>query len=215
MNLLEILFILCFIGNLITWVWFIILGFRANKLWGFSIVFLSPVTPFMFASRFARKARKAIYYYIIALFASISLTLYIHFFTVDFYRNFLEKITPEKVEVVAKKPEPELISPIEEEKPKENLKSELEIKTPVTENIKPVQPKPDKKPKRRHYKEVNINSIHLYVNKNIIATTSRTKHKGKLLSATPSALLIKKRASGGSVSMPIEKSKIIKIEVYL
>ena len=63
-------------------------------------------------------------------------------------------------------------------------------------------------------KNIAVNDS-FYVNKNIIATTSRKKHKGKLLSVTSSVLLIKKRSSGGSVSMPIKKSKIIKTEVYL
>ena len=221
MTLLETLFITCFIASFITWVWFIFLGFRANNIWGFSIVFLSPVTPFMFASRFARKARRAIYYYIITLFALISLIIYIHFFTIDFYSNFLEKINSEEVEVVIEKPKPEITTNVEEIIPKENLEPNSEIKVPVIEEtveVKPqLKPKPklDKKPKRRSYKEVNINTIHLYINKNIIATTSRTKHKGKLLSVDSSALMIKKRSAGGSVRMPIKKNKIIKTEVYL
>ncbi len=217
MSFLEILFIACFTGGFITWAWFIILGFRANNIWGFSIVFLSPVSPFMFASRFARKARRAIYYYIIALFMLLSLTLYIHFFTLDFYTNFLEKIKPEDIEVVIEKPEPEIITNVEEIIPKENLESNPEIKVPIIEEVVEIKPqlKLDKKPKRRSYKEVNINTIHLYINKNIIATTSRTKHKGKLLSVDSSALMIKKRSKGGSVSMPIKKNKIIKTEVYL
>lgn len=220
MNLLEILFIVCLVGNFITWVWFIILGFRANNIWGGAIVFLSPIAPFMFASRFARKARKAIYYYIIALFLLISLMGYIHFFTIDFYSNFLEKIHPEEVEVIVEEPKLEIIRAIEEKvQPQENLEPHHEIPPPIIEEtveIKPqLKPKLDKKPKRRRYKEVNINTIHLYINKNIIATTSITKHKGKLLSVNSSVLIIKKRSTGGSVTMPIKKTKIIKTEVYL
>ena len=222
MTLLEILFIVCLIGNFITWVWFIILGFRANNIWGISIVFLSPVSPFMFASRFARKARRAIYYYIIALFILISLMGYIHFSTIDFYSNFLEKIHPEEVEVIVEEPKLEIIRAIEEKvQPQENIEPHHEIKSPIIEEtveIKPQskpKPKLDKKPKRRRYKEVNINTIHLYINKNIIATTSITKHKGKLLSINSSVLMIKKRSTGGSVTMPIKKTKIIKFEVYL
>jgi hypothetical protein len=217
MNLLEILFIACFTASFITWVWFIFLGFRANKIWGFSIVFLSPVAPFMFASRFARKARRAIYYYIITLFVFVSLTVYIYFFTIDFYTNFLEKIKSE--EVVIEKLEYEIITSVEEIRPKENLAPNLEKKVPIVEETVGIKPRPkpelDKKPKRRSYKEVNINMIHLYINKNIIATTSRTKHKGKLLSVDSSVLMIKKRSAGGSVTMPIKKIKIIKTEVYL
>ena len=217
MNLLEIFFIACFTASLITWSWFIVLGFRANNIWGVSIVFLSPITPFMFASRFARKARKAIYYYIISLFTLISLMLYINFFTIDFYTNFLEKIKPEEIKVVVETPEPIIITSVEEIIPKENLKPTPEIPPPTIEKTIEIKPKtkPDKKPKRHRYKEVNINTIHLYINKSIIATTSRTQHKGKLLSVTSSALMIKKRIAGGSASLPIQKHKIIKTEVYL
>lgn len=215
MNFLEILFITCFIANFITWAWFVFLGFRANNIWGISVVFLSPVAPFMFASRFARKARRAIYYYIITVSIFVSLIVYIHFFTIDFYTNFWEKIKSEAI--VIEEPKPEIITNVKEILPKKDLDANLEIKVPMEEEtveVKP-QPKPDKKPKRRHYKEVNMSSISLYIKKNIIVTTSRTKHKGKLLSVDSSVLLIKKRSSGGSVSMPIKKSKIIKIEVYL
>ncbi len=207
MNFLEILFIISLVSILITWIWFIVLGFRANKAWGFSIVFLSPIAPFMFASRFARKARQAVYYYMITLLIFISCVVYIHFSTVNFYKSLLEKITESPAEVIIEKTPP--IININEPLTQENQKVNLEIKEPIQA---PVKIKPQ--PKKHSYKQVSIGSIHIYINKRIIITTSRTKHKGKLLSITPSSLSIRKRSAGGSVTMPIKKNKIIKLEVY-
>ncbi|MCK5924357.1 MAG: hypothetical protein KAG10_00530 [Methylococcales bacterium] len=99
MIFLEILFIVSLIECLIAWVWFIILGFRANKTWGFSIVFLTPITPFMFALRFTRKARKAIYCYVISLIALVILNSYIVYSRVNFYENIWQEITAKAMQV--------------------------------------------------------------------------------------------------------------------
>lgn len=232
MDFLEILFIISIIELLITWVWFIILGFRANKIWGFSIIFLSPISPFMFASRFARKARQAIYYYVVSLAIFIMLLFYIQFFTLDFYTNFLKKIIPEPdpivitVEEVDIKPPVTKPSEIDIEVIENSIPETVDTEDPVTDEapvpevpvIEKVEPevKPViKKPKKRSYKPVNLKDIQKYVYKKVIVYTSRKKHKGKLMSVTSSNLVIRKRVGGGKASMPIKRSKIIKVEVYL
>ncbi|MDQ7090890.1 MAG: hypothetical protein Q9M50_09615 [Methylococcales bacterium] len=228
MSFLEILFTLSSLAMFITWGWFMMLGFRANKAWGLSIIFLSPIAPFMFASRFARKARRAIYYYMITLFAFILLTAYIHFSTINFYRNLLGKIGQESIvenQYETQTAEIEQVLPQEDQINSPDINKEILRKEPPTIEASPVieeriilpavKTEPRKKPKRRGYKPVQLNSIHQYLNKRIIITTAIKTHKGKLSSVTALTLLIKKRSSSGSVVMPIKKSKIIKIEVYL
>jgi hypothetical protein len=211
MDFLELLFIISISTLFISWSWFIILGFRANKFWGFSIIFLSPITPIMFASRFARKARRAIYYYTLTLVSFIFLNLYIQLATVDFYKKFLEKISQQTVELVNNQP----TTPIENIPPEEyqSLKAST-INAPTSKQPK-TKPKSNNTPKKHGYKIVNINLIHHYINKKVMITTAIKKHNGRLNSTTASTVLIKKRLAKGSVTMPIKKSKIIKIEVYL
>ncbi len=211
MSFLEILFIVGIIAVLITWGWFVILGFRANLAWGVSIIFLSPVTPFMFASRFARKARKAIYYYTISLLFLSLIAGYIQFATVDFYTLFFKKFIPDEPVIVLPEKKPEVETPQEIEV---EIIEEPEIEEPVEVVPESAEVKPEK-PKKRSYKVVNMQDMRLYIGKRVIVSTSTKKHKGKLLKATSSELVVRKRMSGGSTSMPIKKNKIRKVEVYL
>lgn len=236
MIFLEILFVVSLIEFVITWVWFIILGFRANKIWGLSIVFLSPITPFMFASRFARKARKAIYYYVITLVVFVSVNTYINNTNVRFYKNLWQKITVLSTQITTVKIEPSFnfdgifATNTTDETP------EIKIKPVITKSrkvkkksyyapAKKTEPKPysyykkakPKKstPKKQGYQVVSIGSLEQYINKKIIITTSTVQHKGRLISVTASRVLIKKQASGGSVTMPLKKNKIKQIKIYL
>lgn len=224
-SFLEILFSLNIIAILIVWVWFIILGFRANKAWGFSIIFLTPVTPFMFASRFARKARRAIYYHVIAWFIVVCLGVYIQFFTVNFYRTFFWKLAPESLVVLINEPveeiktpvvenqeiDPEIIEDVSDETVEEFVVDET-IEEPVADEAV-VESKP--KSTKRSYQMVSIQDVRLYVGKKVIVSTAYKKHKGRLSAVTASSVVIKKYIAGGSTSMPIKKNKIIKVEVYL
>ncbi|NOQ35667.1 MAG: hypothetical protein GQ569_07195 [Methylococcaceae bacterium] len=236
---LEILFIINLVAISILWVWFIILGFRANKLWGLSIVFLNPVTPFMFASRFARKARRAIYYHVVVWVVFAIFAAYIQFATVDFYKTFLFKVAPESLVILIDKTKVvKDISPsitdtqevdvkiIDDSVIDDSVIDDEVIEIPIIDNEvteepviedpiieKPIEIKP--KSKKRSYKVVNMQDMRLYIGKKVKVSTSTKKHKGKLSSVTKSSLVIKKRLSGGSTLMPIKKNKIIKIEVYL
>ena len=214
MSGLEIVLMLSSIAILITWVWFIVLGFKANKLWGFSLIFLFPISPFMFANRFGRKSRRIIYYYILSLLMMSGVQVYIHFATVEFYPNLADKLInlfPEK------QPEPEAVI----EDSVENLKEiEIEIIEPVEETTETVEiielPEPPPKPKpKRSYKVVNINDMKQYIGKRIIITTTRKPRKGTLVSVGSGKLKIRERRSSGSSIMGISQHKILKVEVYL
>ncbi|MCK5871356.1 MAG: hypothetical protein KAG26_00900 [Methylococcales bacterium] len=232
MIFLEILFIVSLIECLITWVWFIILGFQANKVWGFSIVFLSPVTPFMFALRFARKARKAIYYYVITLIFFVSLNTYIYYDGNYFYENSWQKITKLATQITTV----EIASLFDFNGLFETDTTEVlvpEIKTrPVLMRSAVIEKKarsiPTKKsepkpysyykkptPNKQSYQVISVEALAPYMNKKIIITTSVVQHKGRLVSVTASTVLIKKQTSGGSVTMPIKKNKIKQIKIYL
>ena len=230
MSVLEILFIIGIVELLIIWVWFIIMGFQANKAWGFSMIFFSPITPFMYASRFARKARRAIYYYVVSLVALISLVLYIHFATIDFYTTFLTKLIPKEI-ITSTTPatnteipnndqreiEVEIIGSTDhiEDEDENETDTETDINTETNTENETEQPEEKYKPQKRSYKVVDMKDMRLYLGKKVIITTSTKRHSGYLNSATSSALIIRKRLGGGSTTMPIKKNKIQKVEVYL
>ncbi|MCK4493756.1 MAG: hypothetical protein KAU26_06850 [Methylococcales bacterium] len=232
MIFLEILFIVSLIELLITWIWFIILGFRANKVWGFSIVFLFPIMPFIFSLRFARKARKAIYYYVIALVVFVSLNTYIFYGNVTFYENIWQKITILATQVTAVEIEPSFDfngifehyvteAPAPERKVQRLVARPIKVKKKVYQApVKHAEPKPSsyyKKPtpKKPAYQIISIGVLAYYFNKKIIITTSVVQHKGRLISVTASTVFIKKHVSGGFVSMAIKKNKIKQIKIYL
>lgn len=214
MTTLDMLFTISIIPLLVTWGWFIILGFQANKVWGFSIIFLSPVTPFMFASRFARKARGVFYYYIASIVIFVVATLYIQFVSVDFYPNLLKKITFEEIVTIDNKVESDTtVFSTDEVDETDETEDEVTLEPEITEEIVETAPEVIKKSKPS-YKPINIGEAHRYLDKKIIIYTSIKKHKGRLMSVTGSELVVKKFIGRGKVLMPIEKSKIVKVEIY-
>ncbi len=212
MGALEIVLMLSSIAILITWVWFIVLGFKANKLWGFGIVFLFPISPFMFANRFGRKSRKIIYYYIISLLMMLGVQLYIYFWTVEFYPRLADKVItlfPEK------KVEPFVEDPVE------NL-NEIEIEiieqveeTPESETVIELPEEAPKPKPRRSYKVVDISAMKQYVGKKIIITERKKRRKGTLVGIVSGKLEIRERSNSGSSIMKISRHRILKVEVYL
>ena len=233
---LEILFVVSFIELLITWVWFLILGFRANKTWGFLVLLLFPITPFMFASRFPRKARKAIYYYVVTLIFFGLMTSYIYFYKPKFYDRFwgiLDTIK-EITRIDSKKTQlnfDELFSTNDNTQDASKLQAISPSKTKSVTVKKVIRHKSIEKPlpkakpyayyrakrkaKKQGYKTVSMNDLTQYINKKVIVSTPLVQHKGRLLSVTSSTIRVKKQASGGSVTMPIKKNKITHFKVYL
>lgn len=214
MTILEILFILSIIAIVITWIWFVILGFKANKNWGFGILFNPLITPFIFTVRFTRKSRKIIYYYAASLLFFIGLQIYIYTATTNFYVDFINKITNLfQVETNNSKPfEVETInSDVSIIEPEEEISLDPVIKAPKI--IKP-EVKTLQKPKTRSYKTVKLATASNYLYKKIIITTANKKHKGILYSASNNELKIKQKIQGGTIIMGIKRSKILTVKVY-
>lgn len=210
MNGVEIIFITSVLTLLIIWIWFIVQGFRTSRSWGASIIFLFPISPFLFAYRFERKTRQAIYYFIGSLVFFIAVMLYIHFATIDFFSRFSDKLSssvPSRVFSSTPKvkllnlPKPTPIPPPLAVAPPPKITTEI-TKAPVQAVT------------MRRYKTVDIGSVKSYLGKSVIITTATVKHNGKLMSVDGSQLEIKKDMGGGSIIMGIKKSKIEKVEVY-
>jgi hypothetical protein len=229
---------------LITWIWFLILGFRASKTWGISILLFFPITPFMFAFRFTRKARKAIHYYGVTLIFFSIINAYIIFFKPNFYENSSATLT--QINEIATRIQQttsvnfgEFFSTITDETGENEEEIDIRILPPIkSPAMKKVTPRPvrqvlfpiakpysyyKKKPsktipkpkKQPRYKTVSIHEIGHYMTKKVLITTSVIQHKGRLISVTSSTVSIQKQTSGGSVTMPIQKNKIKHIKVYL
>jgi hypothetical protein len=210
----EIIFTISVIVLLGMWGWFIVLGFRTSRLWGAGLIFLFPVSPFMFAYRFERKTRQSIYYFTGSLLFFVLVILYIKFATLDFFDTFSHKIAkvlpsieysvkskPKTKNLILPKPTP--IPPPLSKTPEQH-ETEVITKAPT--------PLPTTSSR---YKTIDISSIKNYLGKNVIITTAFVVHRGKLTSADGAQIEIKKDIAGGSTIMPIKKSKIEKIEVYL
>lgn len=205
---LEILFITSAILLLIIWGWFIFLGFNTSREWGLGLLFLFPLSPFLFAYRFERKTRKLFYYFLTSLVFFAGLNGWIYFATIDFFPRLGHKLA-----VLA----PKFSSA---EKPKGTLN--LPPPTPIPEAL-PVAPKtpveeikiePNPTPSRR-YKTVDIDNAGSYIGKKVIITTEFVVHRGVLKSAGVGQIEIRKELGGGSTIMGIPKSKVQKFEVYL
>ncbi len=214
MTILEILFILSIITIVITWIWFVILGFKANKNWGFGILLNPLITPFIFTVRFTRKSRKIIYYYVASLLFFIGLQIYIYTATTNFYFDFANTISSifqvetsdsEPIEVEAINPDVSIIES------KETINLDPVVKAPKI--IKP-KVKTLPKPKTRSYKTVKLGTASNYLYKKIIITTAHKKHKGILYSSNNNELKIKQKIQGGTIIMGIKRSKILSVKVY-
>jgi hypothetical protein len=168
----------------------------------------------MFAYRFERKSRQAIYYFTGCLFVFIALIAYIPFGTIDFYPTLLGKLSksvpqmnfsidsePEKKRNL---PAPTYIPPPLEAEPETKQVSS----TPVIIKAKPSD-------SQKHHKQIiDMGSIGNYIGKNVIITmTTTVVHEGRLTSVDRAEIFIKKTQRGGSVIMPLKKSNISKIEV--
>jgi hypothetical protein len=139
--------------------------------------------------------------------------LYIKFATLDFFDTFAHKIA---------KVMPSIEYSVKSKSKTNNLI--LPKPTPIPPPLKVVSEQDAESITRaseplpeisHHYKTIDIGSIKNYVGKNVIVTTAIVVHHGKLTSADGAQIEIKKDIGGGSTIMPIKKSKIEKIEVYL
>lgn len=211
MSGVEIIFTISTISLLVTWGWFILLGFRTSRIWGAGLIFLFPISPFMFAYRFERKTRQAISYFIGTLAFFILLMLYIYFTDVEFFSTFSQKISKSlprlELSFKSKKVKPLNLPPPTPIPPPRTVVPEQ-----TTETI--IKAPPVSAPSRR-YKTIDIGSAQNYVGKNVIITTAIVEHRGKLTSVDNTQIEIRKQMEGGSILMGIKKSKIEKLEVYL
>lgn len=214
MSGVEILFMTSVLTVLIVWIWFVVLGFRTSRGWGAALIFLFPVSPFLFAYRFERKTRHTIYYLIGSLVFFALIMGYIQFATsVDFFDKFADKIVNAM---------PKLDSSTEPKVKNLNLPPPAYIPPPLpdTPEVKPELPPtvvetPKPSVASHGYKTIDIGSIGSYIGKKVVVTTSSVQHRGKLTSVDGAQIEIKKEIAGGTTIMPIKKSKITKIEVYL
>ena len=203
---LEIVFIVNVIALLAFWGWFVFVGFNTSRGWGLGLVFLFPLSPFMFAYRFERKTRKIIYYFAASLLVFAALNSWIYFATIDFFPTFTHKFT-------------RLVPKFEmrHTKPKPNLPPPTPIPEPLPVVVSPVEPvKKIKRPVRKHeYVTVGIESARGYIGKQVIISTAVVEHRGVLKSVEVGQIEIKKDLDGGSTTMGIPKDKIQKFQVYL
>jgi hypothetical protein len=214
MDGLEIVFILSTIAVIVMWGWFVMLGFRANRLWGAALLLLFPLSPFAFAYRFERKTRKILYPFIGSLVFFAAVTAYAIGFRLDFFPNFATKLGNGLAYITVSKPDAKKANPLNLPKPVEIpvIVDEPMVASPEAEVVKEVvAPKIQK----RGYKEVSVASLSGYIGKKIQLTTSTTVHEGKLLAVSANAVEIKKKLSGGATVMSVDKTKISKVEVYL
>lgn len=213
-GLLEILFIISSLGLLVMWGWFVRLGFQANRSWGCSILFLFPISPFLFAYRFERKTRKIIYYFILSLLFFSGVTAYAIAFRPDFFPNLAHKLIALTPTFPAKtKIEP--VKPLEEPKPVAETEVIAEPEPEVIEPVAPVKVEKRHTIRQKHYEVVSVSSLGSYIGKKVRLTTSNVVHEGHLVSVSGGQVEIKKGGFGASATMPISKNKISKVEVYL
>jgi hypothetical protein len=212
MSGIEIIFTLSLLALLCMWGWFILLAFRTSRLWGIGLIFLFPLSPFMFAYRFERKTRKIIYSFLMSFIIFAAVNTWIFFATLDFYGNLLHKIS-KSLPTIAFSNKPKV--------KKLNLPKPTPIPGPVTEEPAPVEevkkiaPPPPRIAPIRRYKTIGIENAQSYLGKNVIVTTAFVVHKGRLTSVNANQIELKKNMEGGSTVMGVAKSKIQKFEVYL
>lgn len=214
MNGLEIIFILSAIAMLVMWGWFVMLGFRTSRMWGIILLVLFPFSPFAFAYRFERKTRKILYPFISSVVFFAAVIGYAIGFRIDFFPNFSHKLTQGLSAVrlpgsASTKPPPlDLPKPVEIPV----IVDEPVIEAPEQQVAKVVViPKVQK----RRYTQVSVASLNGYIGKKLQITTATTVHEGVLLSVSAAEVVIRKKLSGGSTTMSVDKSKINKVEVYL
>ena len=217
MGVLEIFFILSMIALMVMWGWFVVLGFRANHRWGMVLLFLFPLSPFAFAYRFERKTRKIIYYFVGSLVFFSATTSYAWLSRVDFFPTLLTTLHRAAPDF-SFSAEPEKKQPLNLPKPAEIpvIVDEPEpAPTPVPEEVKPVVKETEPLVKLHGYKAVSLGSLQDYIGKKVQITTATVVHEGRLLAVSSGAVEIRKRLSGGATIMSVNKSKIIKVAVYL
>lgn len=211
MNGVEIILITSVLLLLMIWVWFIVLGFRTSRAWGAALIFLFPASPFLFAYRFERKTRQAIYYFGGSLAIFVSVLLYINFATsVDFYDHFwpkLEKMMP---------------SIGSSNKSTDVKQLNLPPPTPIPEAREPAHVETVTAPiitdlpeKPHQFRDIDIGTVSNYIGNKVIITTSSTEKEGRLISVDASQVEIKLKIGGGSAQLKIPKSRIKKIQVYM
>lgn len=215
---LEICFMLSALVYLVIWGRFVWLGFQTSHFWGTMLLLFFPISPFVFAYRFERKTRKLIYYFIASLVLFSGMTVYALNTRAAFFKTLATQwsnllpdihvadlISDKKQPLIAENPSP--IKPVVIDEPK--------VYTPKPEVIAPEKPKPESKQKLHGYQIVSVDSLSRYVGKTVKITTATVVHEGRLLSVQGDQVEIRKRLSGGSVTMTVDKSKIIQAKVYL
>ncbi len=214
MDALEIIFVLSTLVMLVMWGWFVVLGFRTSQLWGIILLLLFPFSPFAFAYRFERKTRKILYPFIASVVFFAAVIGYAIGFRIDFFPNFGHKLGQGLSSVSLSRFTSKKTPPLDLPKPVEIpvIVDEPVVEVPAQEVAKTVVVS---KVQKRSYKEVSLGSLNGYIGKKLQITTATTVHEGVLLSVSAGEVVIRKKLSGGSTTMSVDKTKINKVAAYL